>query len=107
MSISLQVEPVLNLGTTPEPGPLSADLPSYYSALFSAYGPQHWWPGRTPFEIIVGAILVQNTSWTNVESAMRNLRRERLLTPRAIESVPLPRLERLIHSSGYFRQKAK
>src|SRR6266404_6021333 len=62
-------------------------LRTYYDALFAAYGPQHWWPGRTAFEIIVGAILTQNTSWSNVETAIRNLRREKLLTPRAIEDV--------------------
>jgi endonuclease III related protein len=86
--------------------PLRA-LPRYYDALFAAYGPQHWWPGRTAFEVIVGAILTQNTSWTNVEVAIRNLRSEKLLTPRAIETVPVARLARLIRSSGYFRQKAK
>jgi endonuclease III related protein len=79
----------------------------YYDALFAAQGPQHWWPGRTAFEIIVGAILTQNTSWSNVEIAIRNLRREKLLTPRAIEDVSLARLARLVRSSGYFRQKAK
>jgi endonuclease III related protein len=84
-----------------------AQLRTYYDTLFAAYGPQHWWPGRTPFEVIVGAILVQNTAWTNVESAIANLRRERLLTPRAIETVALARLARLVRSSGYFRQKAK
>src|ERR1700719_4568233 len=84
-----------------------ARLRTYYDALFAAHGPQHWWPGRTAFEIIVGAILTQNTSWNNVETAVRNLRRERLLTPRAIESVAFARLARLIRSSGYFRQKAK
>ena len=82
-------------------------LRSYYDALFAAHGPQHWWPGRTPFEVIVGAILVQNTSWTNVATVIKNLRRERLLTPRAIENVSTPRLARLIRSSGYFRQKTK
>jgi endonuclease-3 related protein len=82
-------------------------LHSYYDALFVAHGPQHWWPGRTPFEVIVGAILTQNTSWTNVEPCIKNLRREKLLTPRAIEAVPLARLARLIRPSGYFRQKAK
>jgi endonuclease-3 related protein len=79
----------------------------YYDVLFAAHGPQHWWPGRTAFEIIVGAILTQNTSWSNVEIALRNLRREKLLTPRAIAQVPLARLAPLIRSSGYFRQKAK
>ena len=61
----------------------------------------------TPFEVIVGAILTQNTSWTNVERAIANLRREGLLTPTAIEQVPLRRLQSLIRPSGYFRQKAR
>jgi len=82
-------------------------LHRYYDSLFAAHGPQHWWPGRTRFEIIVGAILTQNTSWRNVEPAIRNLRAEKLLSPRAIETVSLARLARLIRSSGYFRQKAK
>src|SRR6266403_1293078 len=82
-------------------------LRTYYDALFAAHGPQHWWPGRSAFEIIVGTILTQNTSWNNVETAIRNLRREKLLTPRAIEDVSLARLARLVRSSGYFRQKAK
>src|SRR6266478_6257329 len=82
-------------------------LRTYYDALFAAYGPQHWWPGRSAFEIIVGTILTQNTSWTNVEIAIRKLRREKLLTPRAIEGVSFARLARLVRSSGYFRQKAK
>jgi endonuclease-3 related protein len=86
---------------------LPAVLRMYYDALFAAHGPQHWWPGRTAFEIIVGAILTQNTSWSNVETAIRNLRREKLLTPRAIEDVSFTRLALLIRSSGYFRQKAK
>jgi endonuclease-3 related protein len=86
---------------------LHTSLRRYYDVLFAAYGPQHWWPGRTAFEIIVGAILTQNTSWSNVEIAMHHLRREKLLTPRAIERVSLPRLAQLIRSSGYFRQKAK
>lgn len=83
------------------------ELLQFYNSLFSALGPQHWWPGRTPFEVIVGAILTQSTAWTNVERAIANLRRERLLTPRALERVPLPRLARLVRPSGYFRQKAK
>jgi endonuclease III related protein len=82
-------------------------LPQYFEALFQAHGEQHWWPGRTPFEVIVGAILVQNTTWVNVESAIANLRRARLLTPSAMEKVTQPKLARLIRSSGYFRQKAR
>ena len=79
----------------------------YYDALFRARGPQHWWPGRTRFEVIVGAILTQNTSWTNVERAIRALRREKLLSAAAIERVSVERLAELIRSSGYFRQKAR
>jgi endonuclease III related protein len=67
----------------------------------------HWWPARTPFEVIVGAILTQNTAWSNVERAIANLRRARLLTPRGIERVSTARLERLVRPSGYFRQKTK
>jgi endonuclease-3 related protein len=82
-------------------------LDEYYNSLFTAFGPQHWWPGKTQFEVIVGAVLTQNTSWTNVERAISNLRGAGLLSSAAIEKVPLRRLERLIRSSGYFRQKAR
>jgi endonuclease-3 related protein len=75
--------------------------------MFKAYGPQLWWPGRTRFEIIAGAILTQNTSWSNVRRAITNLRREKLLSLAAIEKVPFDRLAGLIRSSGYFRQKAR
>jgi endonuclease-3 related protein len=85
----------------------AAVLKDYFNILFDAHGPQHWWPGRSRFEVIVGAILTQNTSWANVESAIRKLRSARLLTPRAMEDVPLAKLARLVRSSGYFRQKAK
>src|SRR5579864_6081973 len=82
-------------------------LDEYYNSLFAALGPQHWWPGKTRFEIILGAILTQNTSWSNVESALAKLRAAGLFSPAAIEKVPLRRLERLIRSSGYYRQKAR
>jgi endonuclease III related protein len=98
--------------STAEVSPLAADrspaaLRTYFETLLAAYGPQHWWPGRTRFEVIVGAILVQNTAWTNVERAIANLRRAKLLNPQAIEAVPTRRLAQRIRSSGYFRQKAK
>lgn len=83
------------------------EIQQYFAALTEALGPQNWWPARTPFEVIVGAILTQNTAWTNVEKAIANLRRERLLSPRALERVPQAHLAQLIRSSGYFRQKAK
>ena len=102
-----QIEAVANPSARITPTAPPTDLRTYYDALFAAHGPQYWWPGRSAFEVIVGAILTQNTSWTNVEPAIRNLRREKLLTPRAMETVSLARLARLIRSSGYFRQKAK
>jgi endonuclease-3 related protein len=80
---------------------------AYYHTLFSAWGRQHWWPAQSRFEVIVGAYLTQNTSWTNVEKALVNLRKARLLTIRGIRRTPLPQLELLIRSAGYFRQKAQ
>lgn len=82
-------------------------LEEYYNSLFTAFGPQHWWPGKTQFEVVVGAILTQNTAWTNVARAIENLRDEGLLSPTTMERVPLTRLEVLIRPSGYFRQKAR
>jgi endonuclease-3 related protein len=82
------------------------EIAAYYEKLHHALGPQHWWPARTPFEVIVGAILTQNTAWTNVERAMRNLRGARLLMPRALHAVSRTRLARLVRPTGYFRQKA-
>jgi endonuclease III related protein len=81
-------------------------LYDYFQSLLAALGPQHWWPGRTRFEVILGAILTQNTSWTNVRRAIAHLRRERLLSLRAIETLSAARLARLIRPSGYYRQKA-
>jgi endonuclease-3 related protein len=78
----------------------------YYRELFRAWGPQHWWPGETCFEVIVGAYLTQNTAWTNVELALANLRQARLLSVEGIRQVPLRKLHKLIRPSGYFRQKA-
>jgi endonuclease-3 related protein len=92
--------------TSPLPAPRPV-LAHYFQTLSAALGPQHWWPARTPFEVIVGAILTQNTVWTNVERAISNLRREKLLTPAALARVNARRLERLVRSSGYFRQKAR
>ncbi len=81
-------------------------LRAFYRTLHRAWGRQHWWPARTRFEVIAGAYLTQNTSWTNVEIALRRLRSARALTLNGIRATPLPELEALIRSSGYFRQKA-
>jgi endonuclease-3 related protein len=67
----------------------------------------HWWPARTPFEVIVGAILTQSTSWGNVERAIANLRTAQMLTPSAMSRARMARLAALVRPSGYFRQKAK
>jgi endonuclease-3 related protein len=82
-------------------------ITSYYRALLGRYGPQNWWPARSRFEVIVGAYLTQNTNWSNVEKAISNLRRARLLTVNAMRQVNLADLEKLIRPSGYFRQKAR
>lgn len=82
------------------------ELRQYYHTLYSAWGPQHWWPAETRFEVIVGAYLTQNTTWTNVELALANLRSARVLSVEGIRALPLRRLQRLIRPSGYFRQKA-
>jgi endonuclease III related protein len=78
-----------------------------YARLHSAYGRQNWWPAESRFEVIVGAILTQNTSWKNVEKAMAELRRARRLSVAGIRRTPTTGLERLVRSSGYFRQKAR
>lgn len=82
------------------------EIRRYYSALYQAWGKQHWWPAESRFEMILGAYLTQNTAWTNVERALANLRNAGLMTVEGIRDVPLSELERLIRPSGYFRQKA-
>lgn len=82
-------------------------LTEVYDRLLNVFGPQHWWPGESPFEVMVGAVLTQNTSWQNVEKAIRNLRQADLLDPHALYDVPLDELEELIRPAGYFRVKAR
>lgn len=77
-----------------------------YEKLFNAFGPQHWWPGDTPFEIAVGAILTQNTNWSNVERAMNNLKKEKALSAKTLHEMPVKRLASLIRPAGYFNIKA-
>jgi endonuclease-3 related protein len=82
------------------------EIRAYYRALLKAWGNQHWWPAQSRFEVIVGAFLTQNTSWTNVERALANLRQARALSPNVIAAMPLAALEQLVRPAGYFRQKA-
>jgi endonuclease III related protein len=78
-----------------------------YRRLFACFGPQRWWPGETPFEVMVGAILTQSASWHNVEMAIGNLKRTDALSPKALREIPMDELARLIHSSGYYNAKTK
>lgn len=78
-----------------------------YNSFYERFGPQHWWPGETPFEVIVGAILTQNTSWKNVDKAIGSLKAAGLFTPGGLHDLPVDTLARLIKSSGYFNIKAR
>lgn len=82
-------------------------LEEIYDLLYKEFGPQHWWPGETKFEIIVGAILTQNTNWSNVEKAVENLKKAQLLTPKKLYEVPSVKLATYIKSAGYYNIKAK
>lgn len=83
-----------------------AQIRRLYRTLAQAWGAQHWWPAASRFEVIVGAFLTQNTSWSNAEMALQKLRAARVLNIGGIRRIPLEELERLIRASGYFRQKA-
>ena len=80
---------------------------SIYRKLFAHFGPQHWWPADTPFEVMVGAILTQNTNWLNVERALKNLANKRLLNAGKLYSLSQRKLASLIRPAGYFNIKAK
>jgi endonuclease-3 related protein len=86
---------------------LKATLRDYYDRMASHFGHTDWWPGDSPFEISIGAILTQNTAWTNVEKAIVNLRAEKLLTPKAMLTCPTDQLETALRPSGYFRMKTR
>jgi endonuclease-3 related protein len=78
-----------------------------YEVLYGHFGPQHWWPGEDPFEVVVGAILAQNTSWKNVENAIANLKEARVLSPEGMAALGLEQLAELIRPSGTYRVKAR
>ncbi len=88
-------------------GSVGNPLQRLFDLLSAHYGPTHWWPGESPFEVAVGAILVQNTAWSNVELAIANLKRAQLLDAHALLAVPLADVEAAIRPSGYFRVKGK
>ncbi len=82
-------------------------LMHFYEPLLASLGPSQWWPGETPFEICVGAVLTQNTNWSNVQKAINNLKSRDLLHPEKMASLDDELLAELIRPSGYFRIKAR
>ena len=78
-----------------------------YERMLAKFGPQRWWPGDSPFEIMVGAVLVQNTAWRNVEQAINNLRDARVMEPQSLFNVPPEELAELIRPAGYYQLKTK
>jgi len=81
-------------------------LNNIFLRLSAAFGPQHWWPAENAFEVIVGAILTQNTNWQNVEKALLRLKEQKLLTPKKLAKVRVEKLASLIKSAGYYNLKA-
>lgn len=84
-----------------------AEARDVFDRLLGAYGPQHWWPGETPFEVIVGAVLTQNTAWRNVERAIDALEARQALDAGIILGMSIEELGQLIRASGYFNVKAR
>ena len=82
-------------------------LLTVYERLYAAYGPQHWWPGDSPFEVMVGAILTQSAAWHNVEIGIANLKAAGMLSPAALCQVPVEEIARLIYPCGYYNAKAR
>ena len=86
---------------------MEAELKVIYRKLHKHFGPQRWWPAETPFEVMVGAILTQNTNWQNVEKAILNLKKSASLSPEKIYGLAPKKLARLIKPSGYYNIKTK
>jgi endonuclease-3 related protein len=95
------------VGKRSNKGSLKKALLEIYNILHKQFGPQHWWPAETPFEVIVGAILTQNTAWGNVTKAIDNLKKEDYLSPELLYSLCMSKLAGLIRPSGYYNIKAK
>ena len=92
---------------TAAPTPLGTQLMGMYQRLYQRYGPQHWWPSNGPFETIVGAILTQNTAWSNARRALGNLKEAQAMSPLSLRELPMEVLANLIRPSGYFNTKAR
>jgi len=78
-----------------------------YEKMSESFGPQHWWPAEGPLEMMVGAVLTQNTSWRNVEKAIEGLKSRRMIDPEALCRVPFEELAQVIRPAGYYNIKAR
>ncbi len=83
------------------------DLIGIYSKLLCQFGHKNWWPADTPFEVVVGAVLTQQTKWENVEKAIRNLKESGLMAKEPLSRAGLETLEGLVRCTGFYRQKAR
>ena len=86
---------------------MSQRMEEMFTKLLNHFGPQHWWPGETEMEVIVGTVLTQNTNWKNVEKAILNLKERGLLSPHQLNALSVSELAQLIQPAGYFNIKAK
>src|SRR6186713_935912 len=86
---------------------MASKLLEVYERLLAELGPQLWWPGDSPFEVMVGAVLVQNTAWRNVEHAIENLREAGVMSPHAMHALPVAELAELVRPAGYYQVKTK
>ncbi|MEC8909851.1 MAG: hypothetical protein VYC44_02565, partial [Chloroflexota bacterium] len=91
----------------PDPSSVAVRLMDIFHRFYTAYGPQHWWPGDGPFEVIAGAILTQSAAWTNVEMALSNMKSAGCWSLESVHRLPEEELAALVRSSGYFNAKAR
>ena len=86
---------------------LTRELLDIYNRLLRVYGPQHWWPGDTPMEVMVGAVLTQAATWTNVEKAITNLKAADAISADVLRGMPHEDLAKLVYPAGYYNQKSR
>ena len=86
---------------------MKSSVTGIYRKLYSRFGPQYWWPGDTPFEVMIGAVLTQNTNWGNVEKAIGNIKKNRLMTPSRLHVLSHAKLASLIRPAGYYNIKTR
>src|SRR5215470_4402386 len=96
-----------DVGHGPPRDPVKARLLRLYMALGQHFGPQRWWPGRTPYEVAAGAILTQHTAWANAALALGALRRRSLLRPERVAALDETTLAEIVRSAGTYRLKAR